>query len=393
MAGALALLNLDNTYPTADPYRAANLAGVVRFLSRDDSALFDSRQRIDGDLVHRDALIQQKINELIFVLNSDPSLNSFDDTNFMFCDGTKPFTAAVGGVDPTLSSHLTTRNYVDGVQASVDGRIAVQDQQINNLTNQIPLYSTSIPWVEHVWNAGVKQYLDLPLSRPVTVLDRVMHISLIEKIDIARPTTPIPDPDPIWVYRPVTANGSAGALVEDMWLKDNNTVRILLPNVSKTPSGYPSGTGDLSAPRQRFYRAFVTEYRTESPIYDQIQLGDTGAQQITMSCAGTLFTSLTFGYWVPSVSVRLYGVQISAQDIPSGADVHIELLKDGVATGAVGILPSGNANSNTTFAFAFDSPVTLVAGGQTLMFRVTQVGSTAPGAFVTTNLIYRPMTA
>ena len=393
MAGALALLNLDNSYPTADPYRAANLAGIIRYIRRDDSALYDARQRVDGDLAHRDALIQQKINELIAVLNADPTLNSFDGSNYVLCDGSHPFTAPIAGIDPTLSGHLATRNYVDGVGASVDGRLVVQDAQIANLTGQIPLYSTCTTWVEHVWNAGVKQYLDLHLSRAVTVTDRVMHIGLVEKIDVARPTTPIPDPDPIWVYRPVTVNGSAGAIVEDMWLKDVNTVRILLPNTSKTPFGYPSDAGDLSAPRQRFYRAYVVEYRTDSPIYDQIQLGDTGAQQITMSCAGTLFTSLTFGYWVPSVSVRLYGVQLTAQDIPTGADVRIEVLKDGVATGAIGILPAGQANNNSTFTFAFDSPVTLVAGGQTLMFRVNQVGSTAPGSFLTANLIYRPTTA
>jgi hypothetical protein len=365
------------------------LAGIVRFLSRADSALFDARQRIDGDLVHRDNLIQQKINELVGVLNSDPSLSSFDDSNYVFRDGSHAFTAPVAGIDPTASSHLTTRNYVDGIGASIDNRLAVQDAAITNLTGQIPLYSRS-NWVEHVWSAGTKQYLDLPLTRDVTVDRQVMQIVLMEKIDVARPTTPIPDPSPIWVYRPVTPNSGSGAIVEDVWLKDASTVRILLPNTSKTPFGYPNDTGDLSAPRQRFYRAYVVEYRTDSPIYDQIQIGDTLAQQITMSAAGTLFTSLTFGYWRPPAAVRVYGVQIFAQDVPTGADVHIELLKDGVATGAVGVLADGQSNGSTTFSFAFDSPVTLIAGGQSVMFRVTQVGSTAPGSFLTANLIYQP---
>jgi len=34
-------------------------------------------------------------------------------TDYIFIDGTRPFTGAIGGVDPVSSSHLTTKNYVD----------------------------------------------------------------------------------------------------------------------------------------------------------------------------------------------------------------------------------------------------------------------------------------
>jgi hypothetical protein len=36
-----------------------------------------------------------------------------DHTQYSLADGTRAFTGTVGGIDPTLSTHLTTKNYVD----------------------------------------------------------------------------------------------------------------------------------------------------------------------------------------------------------------------------------------------------------------------------------------
>lgn len=42
-------------------------------------------------------------------------------SNYVLTDGTRPFTSGIAGVDPTISSHLTTKSYVDNAIASISG--------------------------------------------------------------------------------------------------------------------------------------------------------------------------------------------------------------------------------------------------------------------------------
>jgi hypothetical protein len=336
--------------------------------------------------------LQQRLNEVIHLLNviaSAPNSPFFNDSVYSRVDGSNPFQSPVAGMPPTLADHLSTKGYVDSsvssAQSALSAIVSVIQGQVYNLSTQVLLYSTS-EWVEHVWSANQKQYLDLPLIRPVTVMDRVVMIGITERIDIAKPTAPIPNPTPVWVYRPVSSR--SGALVDNAWLVDQDTVRLLLPNTSATPSGYPagSGSGDLSAPRSRYYRAVVMEYRTEDPVYDAIDVGDTLAKFVTFPCAGELFQNLTFGYWKPSTPVRISGVQIAMQSA-SSSDVTIEMLKDGAPSGVTMIIASGQTHGTIPLSFESQDDVFLAAETP-IRFKVTSSGSNQ-GSFLTVNLVYR----
>ena len=53
--------------------------------------------------------------------NELSGLSADDHTQYLLVDGTRAFSGVVVGVDPTLSTHLTTKNYVDGEITTLSG--------------------------------------------------------------------------------------------------------------------------------------------------------------------------------------------------------------------------------------------------------------------------------
>lgn len=389
MAGPVGLLNLDNSYPNDDPFRSSNAAGIVRYVSAADPGGIPVMNRLQGDLVHRDKLLQSKLNELILLLNSNPILTSFDDSMYMFKDGSRAFTAPVAGAYPVGNNDLTTKAYVQAVASNLGDLITTLNANVSDLASLVPFYCRS-NWIEHTWEAGEKGYLDLPLTVPVSILDRVMSISLVEKIDVAQSTPSVPDPDPIWKYRPLAVGPSsnAGITIDDVWLEDQNTVRVLIPNTAGAVSGYPPEADYvLASPRQRFIRALVWEYRVESPTYAYIAPSySLNSDFITFAASGEMFTGLTFGYWIPNRNIELQSVQISAMETPIGSDITVEILKNGVAiSGSSFTLPAGQGTAN----FTFTDPGPVVAVGSQIRMRVTGIGSSSPGGYLSCNLVYQ----
>jgi hypothetical protein len=255
----VAPLNLDTTLPDTDTSRAANTAAIVRWLTAADPRTLEAISRVFGDLGWRSQIIEQKINELISAAEL-----THDLTGYTLTDGTKPFSGVISGVEGAAGANLTTRAGAAAIAAALIGSLSstIDDVEVRvTALEALPIVRYS-DWVEHTWTAGVKHYLDLPLTESVGSLDRVISIQLTEKLDTSVPTIMVPSPTSIWRYRPVMIGSSRGAAVDDAWMPSVGVVRILLPSTSSYASGYEVGAAyDLPGARQRFYRAAVTEHQ------------------------------------------------------------------------------------------------------------------------------------
>lgn len=71
---------------------------------------------------------------------------------------------------------------------------------------------------------------------------------------------------------------------------------------------------------------------------------------------------------------NLLGLQLNCQDAPTGANLIVEVVKGGIATGKTAALTAGNKTEETIFG----APLAL-AIGDIVQFKPTQIGSVKPG--------------
>lgn len=71
---------------------------------------------------------------------------------------------------------------------------------------------------------------------------------------------------------------------------------------------------------------------------------------------------------------NMLGLQVNAQDAPTGADLIVEIVKGGVGTGKFATLAAASKSQETIFG----APLAL-AIGDIIQFRPTQIGSVKPG--------------
>lgn len=81
---------------------------------------------------------------------------NLDTTVFSLKNGTRAFTGVVGGVTPTVSNHLATKSYVDGLVTGLDWQNSVLDKDLNDpptgqSTGDRYLISTSPPTATGAW--------------------------------------------------------------------------------------------------------------------------------------------------------------------------------------------------------------------------------------------------
>jgi hypothetical protein len=79
---------------------------------------------------------------------------------------------------------------------------------------------------------------------------------------------------------------------------------------------------------------------------------------------------------------NLLGLQLNAQDAPTGAALLVDIVKGGVPQGSIATLSAGQKAEETIFG----TPVAL-AIGDIVQFKPTQVGSTKPGTNLTVKAI------
>lgn len=100
---------------------------------------------------------------------------------------------------------------------------------------------------------------------------------------------------------------------------------------------------------------------------------------------GDLAVDQTIGYFQPLKACEAIGIDIALGDAPVGADIQLDVTLNGVAQSKIVTVTAGQSLAQGIFS----SPVTL-APGDILRVKVVQVGSTAPGSFLTANLIIAP---
>lgn len=91
----------------------------------------------------------------------------------------------------------------------------------------------------------------------------------------------------------------------------------------------------------------------------------------------------TFGYFKASSVVSWTRAQLFCQTGPVGADLIVTFIDAaGTSLGVTATVPAGSDYAETIFP----SPVSLVAG-EVIRCKVTQVGSTSPGGYITVSLV------
>lgn len=241
----LSLLNLDSSFPVEDAFHESNTLGQIRFFTAADSMTLPALQRLQGDLVNRFILHEDKINDIVLAIADNPSLDDWDDTAYLKIDGTRAFTAPVGGIRPTEPAHLTTKDYVDEGVTNLNESLTSLNQALSNLQG---VRSISSIWVYSEWRAGQRVILELPLAEEIADETKILSVAVTEAIDVAQ-TGP-----ESFIYRPVSA--VIGARVDDIWM-DQTTVKLAIPNNAIYPTGYPAEYTGTMTPRARKYRATV----------------------------------------------------------------------------------------------------------------------------------------
>lgn len=122
------------------------------------------------------------------------------------------------------------------------------------------------------------------------------------------------------------------------------------------------------------------------PVQGTGQTGDIwiqyGTSAISTSAAvffkldGTLVLNTIFGYFSPAVACTLEDAQIYCQRGPTGADLQITLVDgSGVSLGVILAVPAGSKGVAL-------QPSLAIAAGAIVQAKITQVGSTEPGAWL-----------
>lgn len=253
----LPILNLDGSYPISDSYHLGNKAGTVRFTDEGDSLSLPMLQRVEGDLVHRSKLVEASVNLIIDFINKSPVLAGFDDSPFLRIDGSRSLTRAIEcGEEPSRPKHLTTKSYVDS-------KISAANLSVTELANDLDAFKDSQAkafksgWQLYTWQAGRNTVVTLPITGTPSI-DSIESITLLEKLDVAVPTSSSPNPPPVYKIRELS-RGLKGMAIDDYWFdEDTNTVKVLVPNVMSYEVYPGSGNSDLQTPRSRWLKAVIT---------------------------------------------------------------------------------------------------------------------------------------
>jgi hypothetical protein len=210
--------------------------------------------RLQGDIVNRFKLVEDKINEVIVAAANGLLVNdTFDGSSYSRVDGMSPFVAPVAGVDPRNPEHLATKRYVDDASTSLNRSITEFSDALETVNETSIHYSS---WVTHTWQAGTKQILSIPVSPQIIDLDRLASISILEKVNVSVPTVGNPNPTPRNIVRPLSV-GSLTFGVDDVWYEDN-TVKLALRNTAFYTSGYDSSYNSIQSVSFRQLRAVIT---------------------------------------------------------------------------------------------------------------------------------------
>ncbi len=100
-------------------------------------------------IISSSGVVNFQIDDLVTEINglldhgTLSGLGDDDHTQYILVDGTRAFTGVVGGIDPTLSTHLATKNYVDteiaGVVGGLSGKVGTTSATTFTITDEVVL--------------------------------------------------------------------------------------------------------------------------------------------------------------------------------------------------------------------------------------------------------------
>lgn len=370
-------LNLDGSLPI--PGWIGSLtspdAGTVRYITAADTRGLDAMNRLQGDLVHRSTLVESKMNEMINQWNAAGGTGVpliIDTSTFVLRDGSQALTGNLSCPNPVEDSHVANQGYVNTQDGVLINLIDQANTANANLEAQVPRI-TYTDWTS--FNTVGKQVVNLVLDPPVVNAGRVLAIILLERANTGTELVPI------YKYRQLVAGTSTGMTIDDFWLQDLNTVRVLVPNSSGNypTTGYPNADhGFATAPRS--LRAVVVEYRSDAdPIInsssDVIYLNVDGP-------SGVLVDGVDFGFWKPSRNVSLLGMQLAVRAPSSFGSVTVNITVDTVTVGTA--LVNATLDYQETI---FPAPIS-VDRNAVVRFNVVEAGTSAED--LSGYLLYQP---
>lgn len=100
------------------------------------------------------------------------------------------------------------------------------------------------------------------------------------------------------------------------------------------------------------------------------------------SFAGKVAPNQIEGMWKAPAACQILGLQLNAQDAPTGAALLVDVIKGGIAQNKIATLAAAAKAQETIFG----APLA-VAAGDVIQFQATQVGSTKPGTQLTVGAI------
>lgn len=115
-----------------------------------------------------------------------------------------------------------------------------------------------------------------------------------------------------------------------------------------------------------------------TPIVVTQPTGPTNYAQNLGTFGGKVAVNQVEGFYRVKAPGSLLGLQLNCQDAPTGADLIVEVIKGGVATGKTAKITAGAKYEETIFG----APLAL-AVGDVIQFKPTQVGSGKPGTNLT----------
>lgn len=125
------------------------------------------------------------------------------------------------------------------------------------------------------------------------------------------------------------------------------------------------------------------------PFFDEaptISTGD-GVSYAEFNYVGDVTDETIFGGFTAPQALRIHGMQINAQDPPTGDDLEICLVDedDAEIAGTTAVLTAGEAYESTTW----DDPITLASGG-VVKAKIKQIGATYAGGYLNVRLVIGP---
>jgi hypothetical protein len=118
-------------------------------------------------------------------------------------------------------------------------------------------------------------------------------------------------------------------------------------------------------------------------IVDAIDSGAGRSDVSTMVFVGSGILNNSFGYFKATRATRLNRMQVSCQTPPVGSSIILTLVDGaGVSLGVTGTIAAGAAYQETVFSSPLDLAIDAV-----VRCKITQVGSTSPGGYLTVNLL------